>query len=164
MDEGRQCRSVRPNNLWPNEIAQSDDLTLLIAFSDYLSDFEANVFRRRHASSAASANSQSRKIAIFGFIEVALGQTIQYVLDNFKLKINRAGEPAVDNVPRRKPSCAQAQHPGRQRQDLSACSRGSEPNRETFRHWQRKPHPTTATTPCCRRDAATGISVGPTVW
>jgi hypothetical protein len=86
MDEGRQCRSVRPNNLWPNEIAQSDDLTLLIAFSDYLSDFEANVFRRRHASSAASAKSQSRKIAIFGFIEVALGQTIQYVLDNFKLR------------------------------------------------------------------------------
>ena len=82
MDEGRQCRSVRPNNLWPNEIAQSDDLTLLIAFSDYLSDFEANVFRRRHAPSAASAKSQSRKIAIFGFIEVALGSSMSWTISS----------------------------------------------------------------------------------
>jgi hypothetical protein len=39
--------------------------------------FEANIFLRRRASSAASAKSQSRKVTILGFVEVALGQTIQ---------------------------------------------------------------------------------------
>src|SRR5579871_1266993 len=45
--------------------------------------YEARVLRRR-ASSAASASSHFRKIAIFGILDVTFGQTIQYVLDNFK--------------------------------------------------------------------------------
>src|ERR1700680_1130997 len=45
--------------------------------------YEATVFRRR-ASSVASANSQSRNLAIFGTLEIASGQTIQYVLDILK--------------------------------------------------------------------------------
>ncbi len=45
--------------------------------------YKARVFRRR-ASSAASANSQSRNVVIFGTLEVAFGQTVQYVLDIFK--------------------------------------------------------------------------------
>ena len=45
--------------------------------------YRPRVFRRR-ASSAASASSQSRNVAIFGTLEVALGQTIQYVLDILK--------------------------------------------------------------------------------
>ena len=40
-------------------------------------NFEPNIFRRRRVSSAASAKSQSRNVLIFGFIEVAFGQTIQ---------------------------------------------------------------------------------------
>ena len=46
-------------------------------FSVYCCGFDSNTFLRRRASSAASANSQSRNVAIFGFAEVALGQTIQ---------------------------------------------------------------------------------------
>ena len=45
--------------------------------------YQASVFRRR-ASSVASANSQSRNLAIFGTLEIAFGQTIQYVLDILK--------------------------------------------------------------------------------
>src|SRR5882757_8710095 len=50
----------------------------------YDNGFEANTFLRPRASSAASAKSQSRKVVTFGLVEAALGQTIQYVLDNFK--------------------------------------------------------------------------------
>jgi hypothetical protein len=39
--------------------------------------FEANSLRRRCASPATSAKSQSRNVTILGFVEVALGQTIQ---------------------------------------------------------------------------------------
>jgi hypothetical protein len=39
--------------------------------------YAADIFRSRRASSAASAKSQSRNVMIFGFIEVAFGQTIQ---------------------------------------------------------------------------------------
>src|SRR5713101_9046708 len=45
--------------------------------------YGARIFRRR-ASSAASANSQFRNVAIFGTLEVTFGQTIQYVLDILK--------------------------------------------------------------------------------
>src|SRR5437588_9046081 len=44
---------------------------------------EWGVFKRR-TSSAASASSHSRNIVILGRAEVALGQTIQYVLDILK--------------------------------------------------------------------------------
>jgi len=59
-------------------------------------DHEPKFFRRQRASSAASVNSQSRKVAIFGFAEVALGHTIQYVLPvcpgQFQTKIERPDE------------------------------------------------------------------------
>jgi hypothetical protein len=44
---------------------------------------ETRVLRRR-ASSAASANSHFRKLAIFGKLDVTFGQTIQYALDSLK--------------------------------------------------------------------------------
>jgi len=39
--------------------------------------FDGNIFRRWRASSAASANSQSRNLVIFGTLETASGQTIR---------------------------------------------------------------------------------------
>jgi hypothetical protein len=111
--------------------------------SDYT--FEANVFRRRRASSAASAKSQSRKVVIFGFIEIDLGQTIQYVLDNLKPTSNGL----TSRPPRRSQATsvlyAQARRPVRQPQHRSACLLGLEPYRETVRHPQHRRHLTTAT-------------------
>ena len=63
----------------------------------------ANNLRRRRASSAASANSQSRNVATFGLVDVALGQTIQYVRVNFKTHIEMGRtSSAADEIPRRK--------------------------------------------------------------
>src|SRR5436190_13034719 len=45
--------------------------------------YDAKAFRRC-ASSAASANSQFRNVAILGMLEVTFGHTIQYVLDILK--------------------------------------------------------------------------------
>jgi hypothetical protein len=42
-----------------------------LAFSAHYCGFEANTFRRRRASSAASASNQSRKVATFALVEVA---------------------------------------------------------------------------------------------
>jgi hypothetical protein len=45
-----------------------------LAFSAHYCGFEANIFRSRRVLSAASANSQSRNVAIFGFIAAAGGR------------------------------------------------------------------------------------------
>jgi hypothetical protein len=45
---------------------------------DHYCDLQANIFRSRCVSSAASANSQLRNVTIFDFIEAALGQTIGF--------------------------------------------------------------------------------------
>lgn len=51
---------------------------------------------RRHPSSAASASNHARNIVIFGSADVALGQTIQYVLDVLKeTSMGRTSRPLM---------------------------------------------------------------------
>jgi hypothetical protein len=53
-------------------------------------------------SSAASANSHSRKIAIFGRAEVAFGQTTPVRVGHSQGNIERPDKAAVDEIPSRK--------------------------------------------------------------
>src|SRR5262249_52717247 len=70
-------------------------LSLVASVVAFARSYDASVFRRR-ASSAASANNQSRNVAIFGTLAVTLGQTIQYVFDiRSDTSIGRTSRPLM---------------------------------------------------------------------